>query len=247
MWLGLLIPDGDGFRFDWATFNQPAPTTGPSFDAPDPREHPLFREAAAIDLKRAERALELLDTGHYGTYDVETHFSAVFRDLAYVRGDDYPLLKAKVYRHRNRPPGPSRWRNTWKAFQYELRRRVIKVRGAKRILSFGETASADCTLTLDLDQQVTGRVLAVRVVSRVEWPWYLETDPSASSTVRLELRSAGRILFARQVTMGDAEVRCALHPEEWCGAAVSLELVVRSERPLPGAHVEAWLEARVRR
>lgn len=240
--LGLLAPDGDGFRIDWATFSQPAPDAGPSFDAPDPRAHSLFCKAATVDPDRAGWALELLDIGHY---DVEIHFSDIFRDLAYVRSDDYPLLKAKVYRRRNRPPGPNRWHNTWKAFQYELKRRVSEVRGPKSILNLEETASSVCSLALDLDREVAGRVLAVRMVSRVEWSWYFEQ--AGPFAVRLELRSDDRVLFARTVGPDDAEVRYSFHPEEWPGPAAPLTLAARCDRPLPGVHVEAWLEARLRR
>ncbi|MEE8391099.1 MAG: hypothetical protein V3S14_09930, partial [Anaerolineae bacterium] len=239
--LGLLVTDGDGFRIGWGTFNQPAPTVGPSFEAPDPREQPIFTKFIAIDPQRADRALELLDTGHY---DLELHFSDIFRDLAYVRSDDYVLLKAKAYRHRNRPPGPNRWRDTWKAFQYELKRRITEIRGPKSILHLGEAVSFDCPLTLDLGQ-VTGCVLAVRMVSRVEWPWYFEQ--AGSLAVRLELRSGDRVLFARAVGPGDAEVRYGLHPDEWPASGVSLTLGAQCDHPLPDVHVEAWLEARLRR
>jgi hypothetical protein len=243
MRLGLLAPEGDGFRIDWETFNRSAPAKGPSFDAPDPRESLLFGEAAAIHSKRAERALELLDTGHHR---METHFADIFRDLAYVRNDDYPLLKAKVYRHRNRPPGPNRWRNTWRAFQYELKRRVAEIRGPKSILYLGEATSSMRPLALDLDQ-ITGRVLAIRMVGRVEWPWHLEASPSADPAVRLELRSGDKVLFARTIRIGDTEVRHTLHPDEWSDQAARLTLVARCDQALPGVHVEAWLEARLRR
>ncbi len=243
MRLGLLTPEGDGFCIEWDTFNRPAPTDGPSFDAPDPHESPLFCKAAAVDHNRAERALELLDTGHYR---METHFSDIFRDLAYVRSDDYPLLKAKVYRRRNRPPGPKRWRNTWRAFQHELKRRVVEIRGPKSILYLGEATSFACPLALDLDQ-VTKRVLAVRLVGRAEWPWHLEASLSGDPTVRLELHSGDRVLFAWAINVGDAEVRHTLHPDEWPNPTTPLTLVARCVRPLPGVHVEAWLEARLRR
>jgi hypothetical protein len=242
MRLGLLVPEGDGFRIDWNTFNQPAPATIPSFDAPDPCESSLFCKAAAVDRSRAERALELLNTGHYR---METHFSDIFRDLAYVRGDDYPSLKAKVYRRRNRPPGLNRWRNTWRAFQYELKRRITEIQGPKCILYLGEATSFACSLTLDLDQ-ITQRVLAVRLVGRAEWPWHLEANPS-DLAVRLELHLDNQVLFARTINVGDAEVRHMLHPDEWPDPTASLTLVAQCARPLPGVHVEAWLEARLRR
>jgi hypothetical protein len=250
--LGLLVPDGDGLRIDWATFNHPAPAAGLPFDAPDPREHPLFRQAAAADPGRAERALELLNTGRY---DAETHFTDIFRDLAYVRGDDFPLLKAKVYRRRNRPPGPNRWRNTWRAFQYELKRRVAEVQTPKRLLSLSDTTRRQCALALD-PAQVAGTILAVRLVSRVEWPWHFEVasfalaEPSpgrGTTGVRLELQSNETLLFARTITPGDAEVRYALHPDEWSGSPILLALTAQCDQPLPGVHVETWLEARVRR
>ncbi len=241
--LGLLLPDGDGFRIAWDTFNQPAPTIGPSFDAPDPREQPVFSELAAVDSRRADLALELLDTGHY---DLELHLADIFRDLAYVRSDDYVLLKAKAYRHRNRPPGPNRWRDTWRAFQYELRRRVSEIRGPKSILYLGDTAFVDSPLTLDLDQDA-GCVLAVRMVSRVEWPWHFDRMDPLDSDVRLELRSGDRTLFARAVAPSDAEVRYSLHPKEWRAPGASFTLAARCDRPLPDVHVEGWLEARLRR
>lgn len=245
--LGLLTPDGDGFQIDWTTFNQPAPADGPSFEAPDPREHPLFREAAAVAPQRAERALELLSVGHYDIYSAEQHFTDIFRDLAYVRSEDYPLLRAKVYRHRHRPPGPNRWRNTWKAFQYELRRRVTEIRGPKHILALDKTTSSTCPLALSLDQ-ATECVLAVRMVGRVEWPWHLERESrSQAPLVRLELRSDDEAIFARAVGPGDAEVRYTLHPVEWPGPASPLVLIARCDCPLPDVRVEAWLEARLRR
>jgi hypothetical protein len=241
--LGLLLPDGNGFRIGWDTFNQPAPTDGPSFESPDPREHSLFAECVAIDPQRADWALELLDMGHY---DMEHHFSDIFRDLAYVCSGDYVLLKAKAHRHRNRPPGPNRWRNTWRAFQYELRRRVSEIRGPKSFLYLGEATFFDSPLMLDLNQ-ATGCVLAVRMVSRVEWPWHLGQVDASTLAVRLELRSGDKVLFARAVGPGDAEVRHSLHPEEWRVLNGSFTLAARCDRPLPNVHVEAWLEARLRR
>ena len=239
--LGLLMPKGDGFRMDWGAFNRPAPPPDLSFDAPDPREHPLYRQIAAADPQRAARALELLDMGHY---DSDTHLAAIARDLAYVRDDDYALLKAKAHRRRNRPPSPHRWRDTWQAFQYELKRRVAEIRAPKSVLNLGEDVSVACALTLDLDQ-APGRVLAVRMVSRVEWPWHVSASDEPG--VRLELRSGDRVLFARAVCPSDAEVRHSLHPGDWPKPAAPLTLAARCEHPLPGVRVEAWLEARLRR
>jgi hypothetical protein len=250
--LGLFLPDRDGVRVDWATFNRPAPAEVPTYEQLDTREHPLFREAAGVDPGRAELALELFDTGCYTIEEIEIHFSEIFRDLIYVRSDDYALLKAKVYRHRNRPPGPNRWRNTWKAFQVELKRRVAEVRGPKCVLDLAESRSPVCVLTLDLARGTGGEpdcLLAVRMVSRVEWPWYLEAEgPSPPvSSVRLELRLDDRLLFTRLFNPGDAEVRYTLHPDEWPDPTARLTLAARCEERLPGVHVEAWLEARVRR
>ena len=166
--LGLLMPAGDGFRIDWATFNQLAPTVIPSFDEPDLHEHLLFCQSAAVNPGLAERALELVKIGHY---DLDTHWADILRDLTYIHDDDFPLLRAKVYRHRNRPPGPNRWHNTWKAFQRELKRRSAEIRSLKSILDLGKVASASSVLALDLAQR---QVQAVRMVCRVEWPWYWE-------------------------------------------------------------------------
>jgi hypothetical protein len=250
--LGLFVPDGDGVRVDWATFNRPAPVEAPSYEEPDTRVHPLFREAAGVDPGRAELALELFDTGRYTIEEIERHFLEIFRDLTYVRSDDYPLLKAKVYRHRNRPPGTNRWRNTWKAFQVELKRRVTEVRGPTGMLDLAGSTSPACVLTLDPARgagEEPDRLLAVRMVSRVEWPWYLEIEGASLpvSGVRLELRSDDRLLFSRVFNPGDAEVRYTLHPDEWPGPAERLTLAAQCEQRLPGVHVEAWLEARVRR
>jgi hypothetical protein len=255
--LGLLAPAGDGLRIDWKSFNRPAPPDGPSFDAPDPRQHPLYRQAAVVDARRAERAVELLDVGHY---DLDTHLAEILRDLAYARDDDYALLKAKVYRRRNRPPSPNRWRDTWKAFQYELRRRVVEVRAPKSILRLDEATFFDCPLALDLSM---GRVLSVRMVSRVEWPWYVsapvdQARPEQSRRthgvpfdeahgVHLKLRSGDKDLFTRTIDPSDAEVRYTLHPNEWPDPSTPLTLAARCGKPLPGVSVEAWLEARLRR
>ena len=92
-------------------------------------------------------------------------------------------------------------------------------------------------------------MLAVRVVSRVEWPWHFESEGTRSSApaVRLELRSGDRVLFVRTVGSGDAEVRYTLHPDEWLNPTKVLALTARCDRQLSGVHVEAWLEARLRR
>jgi hypothetical protein len=253
--LGLLLPEREGFRLDWGTFSRPAPLDGPAFDAPDPRQQPAFRQAAATDSQRAARALELLDVGNY---DVERHLAAILHDLAYVRDEDYGLLKSKVHRRRNRPPGPQRWRETWRAFQYELKRRVAELRAPKRVLELGEGTSFVCPLTLDVNQ-VAGHILAVRLVSRVEWPWYLSSGSAGpgldgaqdgtpcAPAVRLELRAGDRLIFARTIGPGEAEVRHSLHPDDWPGLGGPIELAARCERALPGVRAEAWLEARIRR
>jgi hypothetical protein len=248
--LGLLVPEGDGYRIDWVTFNQPVPGDAPRFEATDPRTHVLFRQAASVDRERAERSLELLSVGHY---DLETHLADVFRDLAYVGQDDYALLKAKVYRRRNRPPGPKRWRDTWRAFQYELKRRVAETRSPKAVLDLSEATHTVRPLHLDLGK-LKGDVLAVRMVSRVEWPWYFDTpfpDGVLSrngalpwAAVQLELQSDSNVFFTRTVRPGDAETRYTFQESR---AASSLTLHARCERPLPGVHVAAWLEARLRK
>ncbi len=243
MRLGLLTPEGDGFRLEWQAFNRSAPDDVPPFNAPDPRESALFRQAADTDPGRAERALEILETGRYR---MEAHFSDIFRDLAYVRREDYQLLKAKAHRRRNRPPNPNRWRNTWKAFQYELERRSAEIQGPKQTLGLEGTRPSVCQLGLNLDQ-IAGDVLAVRLVSRVEWPWHIETGRSGEPTVKLNLSLDDDLLFARAVEPGDAEVRYNLHPEAWPGATAQLTLAARCDRPLPSVRVEAWLEARIRR
>ncbi len=234
--LGLLAPEEDGYRIDWGTFNQPAPSPPPPFDAADPADHPVFRQANNVDPGRARRALELLDIGQY---EMETHFAEIFRDLAYVRSEDYALLKTKAYRYRNRPPGSRRWHDTWKAFQYELKRRVAEIRAPKSVLNLSESALANCALALDLP---TGKqVLDVRMVSRVEWPWCLQEK----TEVGLELRSGAQILLTRTVDSGD-EVRHAFRPDQWPGGTTPLVLHAWCDQPLPGLHVEAWLEARLR-
>ncbi|MBN1890357.1 MAG: hypothetical protein JW850_20350 [Thermoflexales bacterium] len=236
--LGLLVPEGDGFRVDWVTFNQPAPSDAPRFEAPDPRTHSLFRQAASADPGRAERSLELLSIGHY---ELETHLADIFRDLAYVGPDDYALLKAKVYRRRNRPPGPKRWHDTWKAFQYELKRRVAEARSPKTILDLSEATHTARPLHLE----IKGNILAMRMVSRVEWPWYLDAQGQApGAAVQLELQSNGSVFFSRTVNPGDAEMRYTFQESP---AAGSLTLHARCKRPLPGVHVAAWLEARLRK
>jgi hypothetical protein len=178
-----------------------------------------------------------------GHYDLKTHLKEIFRDLAYVRRDDYATLKAKVHRRRNRPPGSQRWRDTWKAFQYELKRRIAEIRAPKSILNLGNAPYVACNLSFDPDQ-ITGRVLAMRMVSRVEWPWHFELPTPA---VQLELQLEDRVLFTRAVDPSDAEVRYSLHPDQWLRPAAPLTLTARYDRPLPGVRVEAWLEARLRR
>jgi hypothetical protein len=237
--LGLLESEETGFRIDWAAFHQPARTVALPFAAPGPHEHPLFRNAVAADPIRAERALELLEIGQY---DGETHFADIFRDLSFLHDDDYPLLKAKVHRYRNRPPGPNRWRDTWKAFQYELKRRVATVRASKSILSLDKLTFAALPLKLDVGQ-APGQVFDMRIVSRVEWPWYLQER----TVVELELRSGDTVFWTRSVGACDGEVRHLLHPHECLGLTAPLVLRAQCDRPLPGLHVEAWLEARLRR
>ena len=44
-----------------------------------------------------------------------------------------------------------------------------------------------------------------------------------------------------------AEVRHTIHPDVWPDPTTPLTLTARCPHPLPGLHVEAWLEARLRR
>jgi hypothetical protein len=236
--LGLLEPEETGFRIDWAAFNQSAQTVALSFVAPDSHEHPLFRNVVAADPIRAERALELLEIGQY---DWETHFADIFRDLTFLHDDDYPLLKAKAHRYRNRPPSPNRWRDTWKAFQYELKRRIATIRAPKSSLKLDETTVAALPLNLDIGRTME-QVFDMRMVSRVEWPWY---SPE-KTTVELELRSGDTAFWTRSIGACDGEVRHPLRPDD-CLAKPPLILHVRCDRPLAGLRVEAWLEARLRR
>ena len=233
--LGLLMPAGDGFRIDWVAFNQPAQTVVPSFDEPDLHEHPLFCQSAAVAPGLTERALELVEIGHY---DLDTHWADILRDLTYIHDDDFPLLKAKVYRHRNRPPGPNQWHDTWKAFQRELRRRRAEIRSLKSILNLGKATFASCVLALDLAQK---QVQTVRIVCRIEWPWHWEEK----TTVKLELWSGDTLLLVREIGIFDTEVRHPLFPGREPGWAAEIVLRAQCVQPLPGLRVEAWLEARL--
>jgi len=232
--LGLLMPAGNGFRINWAAFNRPAKSMAPSFDEPDLHEHPLFCQSATGAPVLAERALELVEIGHY---DLDTHWADILRDLTYLHDDDFQLLKAKVYRHRNRPPGPHRWHDIWKAFQRELRRRRAEIRSPKSILNLRKATSASCVLALDIAQK---QVRALRMVCRVEWPWHLE-----KATVELRLWSGDTLLLVREVGVGDAEVRHSLLPDQCSSQASQLILNAQCTQPLPGLHVEAWLEAQL--
>jgi len=234
--LGLLLPSEEGYRIDWFAFQKSAPTIAPSFDTPDPREHLLLRQAADRDPVLADRASELLEIGHY---NLETHLAEILRDLTYVHNDDYPLLKAKVRRYRNRPPGPNQWRDTWKAFRYELKRRRAEVRSPKHVLNLGQVTNAACVLGLDVTEK---RVQAMRVVCRAEWPWHLE----GNYTVEMELWSGNTLLLARNVGTSDAEIRHSLFPDKGAGLTTPLVLRAHCARPIAGLLVEAWLEAKLR-
>ncbi|MBN1874535.1 MAG: hypothetical protein JXA33_09925 [Anaerolineae bacterium] len=245
--LGLFLPvnvpsgdntlPGEGFRINWEVFNQPAPVDAPAFAEDDPREHPAFQTLVQIDPQRAGLALELLDTGNYGI----AHLAEIFRDLAYISETDYALLKAKVYRRRNRPPGMQRWRDTWRAFQKAVQQRITHTRGMKKTLWLEQVTTGKLSLALD---ESPSHLLAVWLVSRVEWPWHLEIP---TITVQFTLWAGERKLHQWTAHPGDMETRCPLHPEAWTALATQIYLTVHCEQQVPGMHVEAWLEARVQK
>ncbi len=237
--LGLLFPEDDGYRIEWEVLNHPAPAVPPAFDEPDSRGHPLFLQSAELDPARAERALDLIDIGEL---DFEASFADVFRDLLYVTSDDFELLKNKVHVRRNRPPGTNRWRDTWKAFLTERRRRASEIRSSKIIVPLTTAGRVDAPLDFD-PGEAAGRILAMRFVARVEWPWHF-SEPIA---VILELMANGTVLYSRTIYTGDTEIRCPVNFSTWPDWKVPLRLMVACNSPAPGVHVEAWLEARLRR
>ena len=237
--LGILFPEDDGYRIDWEALNHPAPAVPPTFDEPDPRGHPLFRQSAELDPTRAKRALELIDIGQF---DLEASFADIFRDLLYVTSDDFGLLKNKVHVRRNRPPGATRWRDTWKAFLTERRRRASEIRSAKIVVPLATAGTVDIPLVFD-PGEVAGRILAARFVARVEWPWHF----SESIAVILELSANGTVLYHRTIYTGDTEIRCPVNFDNWPDWNEPLRLTVLCSSSAPGVHVEAWIEARLRR
>lgn len=238
--LGLFTPEEDGLRIDWLVFNRPAPAALPPRATVDLREHRLFVESYTIDPVRAERALELLLAGNY---EIDAHFVDIFRDLAYIhREDDYHLLHKKVRTRRNRLPGPNRWKETWRVFHSDLKRRASEIRFPKVTLNLGETAQLDAPLAA-ASFQATRSVSAVVMVARVERLWYVQE----AASVQLDVLALDQILFTRSLSAEDGEVRFTLRPDQWINASEQLLLRACCERPLPGVRVEAWLEAKLQR
>ncbi len=238
--LGLFVPQDDGYRIAWETFATPAPAAGPDSDAPDWRGHPYYLQAAVLHADRAAQTLELVDVGNY---DFETHFQEIFRDLAYVRLADYERLKARVQRYRHRPPDKNRWRNVWRAFQRALQRQQTRFTGAKQVIPL-ENGGSRVTLSLDLGAR-EAEAVAVVLVSRLEWPWMLATQPSLP-TVQLTLYADSQILYRWENTLGDTEKRLPLPFQVW-NSDVVWTFQAACNTPQPGAHVEVWLEAQLRK
>ncbi|HNT78784.1 MAG TPA: hypothetical protein PKH77_27570 [Anaerolineae bacterium] len=238
--LGLFVPQDDGYRIAWDTFTHPAPDSGPDFDAADWQEHPLYIQAASLYATRAAQALELVEVGNY---DFEMHFQEILRDLAYVHAADYDRLKARVQRSRHRPPDNHRWRDLWRGFQRTLQRRQARLVGPKQVISL-ENSGSKATLTLDLSARKTD-VVAVSLISRVEWPWALTAQPHLP-TVELTLYADTQMLYRWENTFGDTEKRLPLPPEVW-RRGVIWTFQATCTNPQLGAHVEVWLEAQVRK
>ncbi len=237
--LGVLLPDDDGLRIDWAAFNRPAPTTPARFNSIDPHTHPMFVERAAIDPARAERALELVLMGQY---DLETHFVDIFNDLAYLhRDDDYRLLRHKVHARRAKLPGPNRWKETWRVFHHDLKRRAAERRGPKVTLTLSPAAPSIAPLPIAVDAPRS--IAALVAIARVEWPWYVQ----AAAPVQLDVLLSDQVLFTRSLGVGEGEVRFALRPDQWADALNNLVLRARCDQPLPSVRVEAWVEAKLQR
>lgn len=242
--LGLLMPQNEGYRIMWERFNQSPPDCVSLFETADPRQHPVFIRAAALHASRAEKALELLDVGNY---DLDAHFMEIFRDLSYLRPEDHALLKAKVYRQRNRPPDPQRWRNTWRAFQHTLQRRETRIQGAKCRLSLEEITHATGTLSLDMNDYPY--VVAVWIVSRIEWPWHV-MPTSHDLHVQCAVNAPESTLHQWSSMPGDTEKRIPVPAHMWSkdeGEALRLDLEVCCAHFMPGVHVEAWIEACLRK
>jgi hypothetical protein len=238
--LGLFVPAENGFRLDWPTFNRPAPASPARFANPNLREHHLFVELFAIDPIRAERALELVLVGNY---EIDLHFADIFYDLAYIhQEDDYCLLRHKAYTRRNRLPGPQRWKETWRVFHSELKRRAAEIRFPKVILKLDRATHSAAALAVNLSQ-VKRSVSAVSAIARLEYPWYLQE----MTPVQLDVLARDRVLFTRTLGFEDGEVRFMLPPDQWVGIPAALTLQARCERPLPGVQVEAWIEAKLQR
>ncbi len=244
MQLGLFLPQDEGYRIAWERFNQSPPEHLPSFEAADPRQHPDFIRAAALNAARAEKALELVDVGNY---DFDAHFPEIFRDLSYLRPEDHVLLKAKVYRQRNRPPGLNRWRNTWRAFQHTLQRQETRVQGEKCRLSLDEIVRDTGTLSLDLGDY--SQAVAVWIVSRVEWPWHV--IPTAHGPcVQCTINDPESTLHQWSNLPGDTEKRIPIPSHVWDtdkNKTLLLGMEARCDHSMPGIHVEAWIEARLRK
>ncbi|HVO42573.1 MAG TPA: hypothetical protein VMT34_08120 [Aggregatilineales bacterium] len=238
--LGLFAPEEDGLRIDWPTFTRPAPTIPSQRATVDPREHRVFVESYAIDSIRAERALELLMAGNY---EIDVHFADIFRDLAYIQHeDDYHLLRKKVHTRRSRLPGPNRWKETWRVFHNELKRRASEIRFPKVILNLGEAAQPNTPLIVT-PFQTTRPVSAIVMVARVERSWYVQD----ARPIQLEVAAFDRILFTHSIGLSDGEVRFSLPSDRWTADLTELTLRARSEQPLPGVQVEAWVEAKLQR
>jgi hypothetical protein len=238
--LGLCVPEEDGLSIDWSMFTRPAPTIPPQLAPANPRAHRLFVESYARDPVRAEQALELLLVGNY---EIDVHFAAIFRDLTYLqRAEDYHLLRHKVHTRRHRLPGLNRWKETWRVFCHDLKRRTSEIRFPKVAVDLGQAAQRDVPLVVTPIQAALP-ISAVVLVARVEWPWYAqETTP-----VQLQVLAFDRVVFTRSVSVEDGEVRFTLPPDQWITASQQLILRAHAAQPLPNVQVEAWLEAKLQR
>jgi hypothetical protein len=238
--LGLFLPEADGFRIEWVTFNQPAPPIGGPFDEPDPRTHPQFMDAAVIDRARAERALDLLLIGHY---DLESDFPKMFRDLSFLHGsEDYALLKNKVQKRRDRPPSPNRWAETWQVFQRDQVRRTASIHSHKARLRLETSTEATTLLGLSITRPIE-QVTAMVLIVRAEWPWHLP----AAATLQIQAQLTEQIIIRLTLESDKPEVRCPLRPNHWPLAGQVISLTVQAAQPHPALKIEAWLEAKLRK
>jgi hypothetical protein len=249
--LGILIPEGGGYRLDRECFDAPSPSPDEVQGRWDRRrllKTDTFLQLSSEDTRRAQLALDILLAGRF---DPEHDLRQIYDDLRWAgEQDDLDLLLTLARRrprHNHQPGWDGLWRNFLKR-RMEQRASRQRLRSAESVVRFDRSSEHAVLLGLvgPSVEEIGDLWLFARLRSKLETRQLARVE-GAAPQVRLHLNWGASVeLLSTSLNLGQANHWSV--PLRALGerAPLHFTLLAYTPQPVAGMWLEAWLEAEPR-